>query len=135
MKKLLANSNGMTLVEVVIATMIVALIALAVLTAIVQGAFLIGEADEIYTASILAQDHVDVLKKFNFDEISNSAEETDIEIDFDGDGDVDYFRTTTITENYNGFSDLIKVKVSVDMAEEGSPEGHPVIMETIFVDE
>ncbi len=134
MRNLFKDSRGMTLVEVIISIMIVALIAIAVLTAITQGAILISRSDEIYTASILAQARIDTLKKFDFANIPYTAPEIDVPIDIDGDGEVDFFRTTAVTQNFNGFSDLVTVKVSVDRADEASPAGHPITMETVFAD-
>lgn len=128
------NSKGLTLTEVLVAIVIVAMISVAVLAAITQSAVLTEHADDIYTASLLAQRRIDVLKKFPFSDLANIAAETDVAIDEDDDGKTDFVRSTTITENYGGFSDLLMIKVSVDRLVDGEAIGKPLVMEMVFAD-
>jgi hypothetical protein len=92
------------------------------------------KADKVYTASLLAQGRLDVLKKFDFDDLPTIALETDVGVDVNDDDVVDYMRTTEITHPYAGNDHLLKVKVSVDRVVDGQKSGNPVAMETVFVD-
>lgn len=134
MVKLLANQKGLTLMEVVVASAIVALVVVSLLITISQSAVFTEESDKIYTASILAQRRIDVLKNFAFSDLPDTAPEADTPIDVNGDDVTDYYRTTEITENYDGYSDLMQIKVSVDRVVNGEKSGNPVTMETLFVD-
>ena len=126
------GQKGISLVEVIVAMALVAIVSLAILAAVSQSAVFGGIADKIYTASILAQKRIDLLKKFAFSDIPNTAPETDTAIDMDDDGTADYMRTTTVTEDYDGYAGLIKVKVSVSRIEDGVKKGAPVVIETLM---
>ena len=106
--------KGISLVEVVVAMALVAIVSMAILAAVSQSAVFGGKADKIYAASILAQKRIDLLKKFSFSDLAGMAPETDTAIDIDEDGTTDYMRTTTVTEDYDGYTGLIKVKVFVE---------------------
>lgn len=128
----LLDTKGITLVEVIVAIVLVATVSVGILAAVSHSVLFTEKADTIYTASILAQKRIDYLKKFHFSDIPNVAPETDTTIDVDDDGTNDFVRTTTVTEDYDGYSVLIKVKVSVDRLEDGVKSGHPVVMETLI---
>lgn len=130
----LAGTKGMTLVEVVVATALIMIVTLAVIAAVVQSVTFTETADKIYTASILAQKRIELLKNFVFNDLAENALETDTAIDVDADGTTDYMRTTAITENFDEYSNLLHIKVSVDRVIDGEKSGHPVVMETLFLD-
>lgn len=134
MRSLVINKKGLTLVEVVVAMVLVTIASLAILAAVSQSAVFGGKADTIYTASIIAQKRIDLLKKFSFGDIADIASEIDTAIDVDGDGVTDFKRTTEVTENYDGYSELLKIKVTVYRIEDGVPKGGPVEMETLMSD-
>jgi len=139
MKKRYDPTSGITLVEVIISMAIVTLVTVAVLAAIAHSVTFTERADNVYTASILAQRRIDVLKKFDFSEIPLIAPETDVSVKVDLDPSTpasydEYFRTTEITEDYDGDSDLMKIKVSVHTTVDGVKSGNPVIMETLLYD-
>lgn len=134
MKVFWTNKKGISLVEVVVAVALVVIATLAILAAVTQSISFTETADKIYTSSILAQKRIDLLKNFVFNDIPTSAPETDTHIDVDADSTTDYMRTTTITENFDGYSNLIHIKVSVDRVIDGEKSGHPVVMETVFAD-
>ena len=135
-----SNSNtqrGLTLVEVVISILLIAISIVSVLAAVTQSSVFSKRIDAVYTASYLAQRRIDVLKEFEFDQLDPSAIETNVEIDVDDDGDSDYSRTTEITPNYSGNSKLTKVKVTVEKVQlnlDGTESGmgDPIIMETLL---
>ncbi|MDD4956693.1 MAG: prepilin-type N-terminal cleavage/methylation domain-containing protein [Candidatus Omnitrophica bacterium] len=128
------DKRGMTLAEVVVSMAIVTLLTVAFIGAMSQSISYSEKSDSVYIASIIAQRRLDVLKKFDFSDLPSAAPETAVSQDFDGNGTVDYYRTTEITENYNGYADLIKIKVSVDRVDEGEASGNPVIMETLIAE-
>jgi type II secretory pathway pseudopilin PulG len=134
MYKLLTESKGMSFLEALVATAIVSLIIVAILATVTQSVLLTEKADKVYTASLLAQGRLDVLKKFDFDDLPTIASETDVGVDVNDDNVVDYMRTTEITHPYAGNDHLLKVKVSVDRVVDGQKSGNPVAMETVFVD-
>jgi type II secretory pathway pseudopilin PulG len=125
-------TKGITLVEVLVSVLLIAVVTVAVLATLANSITFSEKADVIYEASLLAQQRLDLLKNVTFNDIADVGEETDTELDTDGDTVTDFFRTTAITENYDGYSDLIKVKVSVYKAVSGVKTGTPVIMETLY---
>lgn len=131
-KSTLLNEKGITMVEVIVAIALVATISIGILAAVSHSVLFTEKADTVYTASILAQKRIDLLKKFTFSDLASVAPETDTVIDVDSDGVDDFMRTTTVTEDYDGYTSLIKVKVSVDRIEDGAKSGHPVEMETLI---
>ena len=137
MKNLPENLRGMTLVEVVISVLLIAVVIISVLAALVQSTVFSKRIDMVYTASYLAQRRIDLLKEFSFDQLYPGAVESNIGIDIDGDGDNDYRRTTEVVENYDGNAGLIKVKVFVEKVHisiegEETIMSDPIIMETVF---
>ena len=134
MKIFSSDAKGISLVEVLVAVALLMIATLAIIAAVVQSVTLTETADKIYTSSILAQKRIDLLKNFVFSDLPGNAPETDTVIDVNADGTTDFMRTTTITEDFDGYSNLLQVKVSVDRVEDGSKSGHPVIMETVFID-
>ena len=134
MQSLVINKKGLTLVEVVVAMVLVTIASLAILAAVSQSAVFGGKADTIYTASMIAQKRIDLLKKFSFGDIAGIAAEIETAVDINGDGVTDFVRTTAITEEYDGHSGLLKVKVTVYRLEDGAKKGGPVVMETLMSD-
>jgi type II secretory pathway pseudopilin PulG len=135
-----SNTNtqrGLTLVEVVISVLLIAISIVSVLAAVTQSSVFSKRIDAVYTASYLAQRRIDILKEFEFDQLDPGAIETNVEIDVDDDGDSDYRRTTEITPNYSGNPKLTKIKVTVEKVQlnlDGTESGmgDPIIMETLL---
>jgi len=134
MYKMLTESKGISLLEAIVAIAIVSLISVAILSTVTQSVLLTEKADKVYTASLLAQGRLDILKKFDFDDLPTIALETDVGVDVNDDDVIDYMRTTEITYPYADNDHLLKVKVSVDRVVDGQKFGSPVVMETVFVD-
>jgi len=128
------NEKGITLVEVIAGMVIVTIVTLAVLSAVSQSAVLGVGADGIYNTSLVALKRVEDLRNMVFGDIPEEAPETDIEVDNDGDGVTDYFRTTEVEEDYDGYANLLHVKVTVYRASSGVKAGGPVVMETLIAD-
>jgi len=131
------TQSGLTLVEVVISILLIAISVVSVLAAVTQSSVFSKRIDAIYVASYLAQRRIDILKEFDFDQLYPGAVESNIEIDVDDDGDADYRRTTEIVQNYDGNPKLIKVKVTVEKVRinlDGTESGmgDPITMETLF---
>lgn len=145
------SQRGMTLLEAVIAMALVAVIVVALTSALSQSSVFSKRMDLIYTASYLAQQRIDTLKRFDFSEIYPAAEETGIRINSDGlqDPDGDFVRSTEIVTDFDALPGLMKIKVSVDKVKinmngtknadpvTGNPVtmGNPVVIETLFADE
>jgi prepilin-type N-terminal cleavage/methylation domain-containing protein len=145
MKNITKNPKGVSLVEVVIATAIVAAVSLAVVGAMSQGSIFSRNIDTMYTATYIAQRRIDVLKRFEFEQLA-LAEESGTIVGADGNIDPDggYSRTTEVATEYDNNPNLASVKVSVrrlrllpggNMADLSGDEpfaGNPVVMETLF---
>jgi type II secretory pathway pseudopilin PulG len=135
-KKSLLNHKGITLVEVVMSAAILAIVVITVVITVAQSSVFSRELDKVYAATNLAKMRVDDLKRLNFSDLATEAAETDVRIDSTGAADSggNYIRTTEVDEDYDGNSYLVKVKVSVDRMDDGSPFGSPVVIETLFAD-
>lgn len=148
MKNFIFNNRGMTLAEVVIAAILVAIIVVSMLATVTQSSVFSQNIDIAYTASNLAQRRIDWLKRFDFDQVPGN-DETDVRIGADGniDANGNYLRSTEITQNYDSNSHLLKVKVSVKRVRvraDGTIKdpstgqvtyvGAPVVMETLLAD-
>ncbi|MEA3489212.1 MAG: type II secretion system protein [Candidatus Omnitrophota bacterium] len=133
MVRVLTDIRGMTLVEVLVTAVLISIVTVSLIATVVQSSSSSRHIDMVYTSSFLAQRRIDLMKRFDFDEVP-AAEETDVRIGADGtiDTEGDYFRTTGVYTSSNPY--LLRVKVSVDRDVDGSPSGYPVVMETYFVD-
>ena len=137
------NKRGMTLVEVIVAAALVAVIVLSLIATVLQSSVFAKRIDQNYTATYIGQRRIDLLKRLGFDQVSASAE-TDVQVDSSGNisSNGRYSRTTEVDAAYGGNDSLAKVKVTVKkmkinidgIVEEGVYLGQPVIMETLFSD-
>ncbi|MFA6635731.1 MAG: type II secretion system protein [Candidatus Omnitrophota bacterium] len=135
------GQKGVTMVEVVLAVAIVSFISLAMVAAISQSSVFSRTIDTTYTSSYIANRRIELIKRFSFDQLA-FTEETAVKVGVDGniDPDGDYVRTTEISTNYGGNSNLTKVKVTVRRLRllasgakaEDTYVGSPVIMETLL---
>jgi len=129
--------------EVVISIALVVLAVGALLSLLSQSSVFSSRINKVYSASYLAQRRIDLLKRFNFDEIASEAYSEDL-VRVDDDGNMsstgDYTRSTEIDTIYGGNHHLTHVKVSVRKIRiglDGTIEGfesNPVTMETLFTD-
>ncbi len=124
------------------------LVITAIVSGLTQSSVFSKRVDMVYTATLIAQNRIDLLKKISFSELPDA---TEVEVVIDEDGTLSaggsYIRTTEVTENYDGIASLLKIKVSVTalkisasgaaIDEETGYEQYmknPIVMETIFVD-
>jgi prepilin-type N-terminal cleavage/methylation domain-containing protein len=109
------DHSGVTLVEVIVAMLLVGIVTFSLTGAVLQSSVFSERVDVIYTASYLAQRKVDMLKRLDFNQLDSSVAETNVRIDGTGtlNPDGKYLRTTAITTNYDGNSYLKKIKVSI----------------------
>ncbi len=138
------GKKGMTLVEVVVATCLIALGVIVLLGVAAQTAVFSERSDRGYAATNLAIKRMEMLKRLDYDMLP-LAEESDVRVGADGNISTSgkFFRTTEMTENFNGNSYLMRVKVTVrelKVNADGSVpgtvqyQGSPVVIETLFVD-
>lgn len=143
------TKRGFTLIEVLAAFGVVAIVIISLIAAITQSMVFSKRVDAIYTSSYLAQRRMDLLKRFAFDELYPDAVESNVRVGADGNVSPqgEYMRTTEITDNYGGNPFLKKVKVTVYRLRinmDGSVTDpvtgdinfmpNPVIVETMFAD-
>jgi len=130
------DQKGITLVEVLVSLVIAALVIMAVITSTGQIATISYDTDRVYACANIAKMRIEVLQKFSFADILASADETNIKVNKDGNSDSsgEYYRSTTITPNYNSNIYLLKISVSVDRITNGTASGNPVVIETLKAD-
>lgn len=148
MKNFLKNSRGITLIEIIVAALLVTVVAVSLLAMASQSSVFSRRIDIAYTASYLAQRRIDVLKRLEFDHLPESVETT-VQVDVDGtvSSEGEYLRTTEVETDFDGNPYLTKVKVSVQKVKlnidgsimdvtSGSSAfmGDAVVMETLFSD-
>ena len=133
-KNCLRNDKGTTLIEVLVSVLLIVVVTVSFLVLLTQSATFSKHIDQVYAAAHLSQRRIEVLKRFDFDQLYPNAEETNVRIALDGtiDSNGDYIRTTGVYTQTNPY--LLRVKVSVDRMVDGSASGHPVIMETLLAD-
>ena len=143
MKLFINNSKGMTVVEVIISIVLIAIVVVSLFAAVTQSSVFSRRVDLIYTSSYIARSHVDALKKLNFDQVE-LEEETDVRVDEQGEPDLNgkYMRSTEVVNDFDANSDLKKIKVSVKRIKvniDGTVDdpvtfvGQPIVMETLLV--
>jgi prepilin-type N-terminal cleavage/methylation domain-containing protein len=143
-----ASGKGMTLVEVLVAMVMVGIVVAAVIATFQVGAIISRNLDLIYTGTYLAERRIELLKRFSFESLDVYGENY---VRIGGDGNIaadgKYLRSTEITKPYDGNPYLAKVKVTISRAKirsDGgivSPDtsqptllGQPIVMETLFAD-
>lgn len=133
MTDLFKDPKGMTYVEIMVAIVLVTVVVVPVVALVTNSATLGRRVDMVYTASSLAQRRIDLVKRFDFDEI-DKTEETDVRVGADGMSSEagEYIRTTSVFTTENPY--LLRVKTSVDRVVDDEASGNPVVMETLFVD-
>jgi len=139
------DQRGITLVELLIAVVLVSLIFAAIGSLLSQSSVYARKLDITYTASYLAERRIELLKRLDFEQI-HQAGESNIRIGDDGSEDEngEYLRTTTVTRPYDTNPFLAKIRVEVYRVKvgqtgqyldgDGKPMyiGTPVAMETLL---
>jgi prepilin-type N-terminal cleavage/methylation domain-containing protein len=130
------GTRGVTLVEVLVSVLVVSIVLSVVLVVVSQSVVNTQVVDMVYTASNLARQRVDSIKRLPFSDLKRAGEETDTRIDEYGVADAsgDYSRTTVITESHLGNPYLTEVSVSVDRYVDGALSGNPVVIDTLIAD-
>lgn len=140
--KPLTNHKALTLVEVLIAVGIIAIVFVCVILVFVQTAEISKRISLRYTAANIAKNRLEKalnLAQTKGYDVLESFEETDIEVDLDGNtsgGSLDFKRTTTVTPNYGTPANarLTEVVVSVLYRYKGSwaPAASAVTVSTLI---
>jgi hypothetical protein len=130
------NKKGMTLIEVVVSAVVLALIVVSVIAMMMQSSVFSRRIDDVYISNNLAKKRLDDLKRYLVSDLADIAVEMDVRIDENGDIDAngDYIRDTDVVENYDSNPFLVQVTVSVDKYVDGAEYGSPAIIETLFAD-
>ena len=121
----LKSKRAITLVEIMVSVALMALLAGAVVSLLVQNMKMGQAIDYNYVAVNIAKSRIDRIRELRRDKgfsNINTAAETNVTVDRDGtpEANGDFRRTTVITENFDSNSDLTRVEVSV--AYEGTQE-------------
>ncbi len=105
---------GFTIIEFVAAVLLFGIGVVSLLGVYTQAVTVSKRSDYAYVAYTLAKNHVERLRVSNFSTLSD-ADETDTRLNRDGDPDPsgEYLRSTTVTTNYVGDSNLTRVDVRV----------------------
>ncbi len=136
------GKKGMSLVEVVVAIALLAIITTSIGSALSQSSVFSSRIERIYQTSYIAQRRLELLKRFDLAQLP-SAVESNVKVDVDGNisSTGKFLRSTAVTSDYDSNASLVKVKVTVYKhkigikgGEENTVLGEPVIMETLFTD-
>lgn len=124
-RKFIINQRSMTLVEVMVSMSLIAIIAGAVLALLIQNMKMGQTIDYNYVAVNIAKSRIDRIRELRRDKgVSNlyTAAENNITVNRNGlpDSNGDFKRTTVITTNFGGNSNLTKVEVTVTYAGTGN---------------
>ena len=131
MQFFIKNSKGLTLVEVTVSMIMVGIIALAIVSAVSQGAIYSRRVDLVYDSAYLAQRRIELLKKFDFDQLYPGAAETNTRIGLDGtvdvSGDLDIGFYTVINPIPNSYSFMIDTRNINDVIIDGPDDSQSII--------
>jgi len=149
MKKMSGSIKGFTLIEVLTSFALIVIVIMSLTATITQSMVFSRRIDIMYTSSYIAQRRIDLLKRFDFDELYPGGLEDSIRLNAQGtiDPNGEYMRTTEVSEDHDGNPYLTKVKVMVYRIKvnmDGSIIDpitgevvfmtNPVIVETLFAD-
>ena len=131
-----SGTRGVTLVEVLVSVLVVSIVLSVVLVVVSQSVVNTRVVDMVYTASNLARQRVDTIKRLPFSDLERAGEETDTRVDEYGSVDAsgDYSRITVVTGSHLGNPYLTRIRVSVDRYVDGSLSGNPVVVDTLVAD-
>ena len=133
----LKTQKGMTLVEVMVSVFLVTLLAGAVLALLIQNMKIGDTIDYNYAAVNIAKSRMDRVRElrrdYGFDNLS-VAGEINTKVDRNGTPDAagDFTRTTTITANLDGNSNLAKVEVAVSYKSTGDVSTSTITLTSIL---
>ena len=107
-----------------------------VLAAIINvslGSMSMGKRSEYaYTAYNLAKNHLETLRSMPYSNLANAAE-TNSYLDANGVSNADgpFIRSTTVTQNYSGDTNLVQLTVSVSYIYRGQQTPYPTSLSTV----
>ena len=121
MTKITKLDEGSTLVETMAAVFLFALVMGAILDVSVQSMTMGKRSEYAFTAYNLAKNHIETLKSMPFGNLPN-ADETSTYLDATGAASENgpFVRSTTVTTNYTGDSNLVQIQVSVNYLWKGA---------------
>ena len=136
------NPKGFTLVEVLVSSLILTLVLVGVIAVFVQTVEISRRIDYEYTAANLARSRIEfaraVVKTRGFDALTQDAfGEEDTRIDAEGkpaSATGEFYRTTTVTADYDGNARLTEVKVRVSYEFQGARTNDSAVLDIIFAD-
>lgn len=133
MHKILSNTGGSTLIEVMGAVLVFMIGISALLGVFYASAAMAKRAEYAYTAYNIAKNHVEDLKAFSFTDLA-IANETASVVDENGvsDSNGEYIRTTAITTSYNSDASLTKIDVQVWYVLRGVQSQTPMQLTTVI---
>lgn len=131
--QILLNKKGATLVELMAAVSLFAIVLASFLTVCTQGIKTGGFADNAYLAYNLAKNRIETLKSISFNDLS-LAGETNTFLDKNGVPDLDgnYKRSTSVATSYQADPNLTQVTVSVYYKYSGQWTQNPVQIATVI---
>lgn len=130
---MIRNPKGLTLIEVMIAVLLFALMIGALLSVCIQSAGAGRRGDLAYQAYNLAKNRVETVKALSFADISSAAESATV-INEEGIPTAGglFSRDTTVTTSYSGDANLVQVTVTVSYTHRGVTTPQPMKMTTVI---
>ena len=127
------KKSGFTILEVMVAVSVFAIAISSLLAVYTQAATVSKRSDYAYTAYNLAKNHIERLRATAFSTLSLAAE-TDTRINRDGEPDEtgEYLRSTSITTNFGGNTNLTQVDVGVSYEFKKVKSPQPMSLSTVI---
>lgn len=136
MKRLLTK-NGMTLMEVMVSIGLITLLGGGILMLLAENTKMGQALDYNYAAINIAKSRMDRVRELRRDKGYNSlsaSAETDVAVDREGspDEDGEFKRSTSITTNFEGKENLVKVVVTVKYKGSGGISTTTITLTTLL---
>ena len=131
--RLFAQRGGFTLVEIMVSSLVFCIALLALLSIYTQSTSSGLRAEYAYTAHNLARSHLETLRSVSFNDLA-AATESSTAINAYGvvDSDGKFLRSTSVSTNYTGDSNLTQVTVSVNYTFRGAQSPSAMQVSSVF---
>lgn len=132
-RKISRSKKGISLVETMVAILVFGIVLVTMLEVTVQSMTVGKRADLSYNAYSIAKNHIESLKTLPFADAANAAE-SEVRLNALGVPDLEgpFKRTTAVTANYSGDSNLVSITVSVDYMVKHTFTNKPVSLSTVI---
>ncbi len=127
------GSKGVTLMETMLAVLVFGTVVGTMMEVAAQNLTMGKRADQVYNSYCIAKNHIETIKALPFSDAANAAE-SNVLVDSLGVPTLsgDFKRSTTVSTNYTGDTNLVSITVSVDYKVRGAFAGKPTSVSTVI---